>query len=40
MKCSLLILEAMKEHPTTYQGSFRPARKYSWELVRSFRPAT
>jgi len=27
MKCSVLMFEAMKELPMTYQGSDRPARK-------------
>jgi len=27
MNCSLLMFDAMNEPPTTYQGSFLPARK-------------
>ncbi len=39
MKCSVLMFDAMNEPPTTYQGSFLPARKYSSALLRSLRPA-
>ena len=27
MKCSVLMFEAMKDPPTTYQGNVRPAKK-------------
>ena len=39
MNCSLLMFEAMNDPPTTYQGSFFPARKYTVLPACSPRPA-